>query len=563
MLPEKLRSSIYEDICKGYELLRVLDLFGTQLERLEAIDDYVINLLDDKRENLLSLKLRFVEKDFKVLETAYFKYKYPLSDESHPNARAFNHRTISKVDAENGSADEQKMQKLWRVDQIASIPFGGCGENSDPIGAILVTKKNGLISQDVFDAIQELAEVFYEPVKTALSYFYICERKDEFEHNSEEQQRFLEFICEFSNLTDLNEIYSLFSQELAHRFPFEVFSYYLLEDDKLVGKNVTIASEKYQDQHDIWEKSVVGVRYEANNPTNPIAHAFLLNRHLFFEDGHQIIEIAEKRQVKEQGAASEADIREQRVIHDNERTLLFVPIRHRRRPIGVCVLHSLSAIVHIGEHDLRLVEYLCTFLGAELSNAKNFAIQQEQHREIARLNALLQGQVDELAEQASTDQLTGLYNFRTFKSEIKRRLLLAQTTPAQGSLSIAIVDIDHFKKFNDTYGHAAGNVVLAGVAGEINKLVRKGDLACRYGGEEFVVLLQNCDVDGIKIFAERIRATVEGARFAVGDTQLAVTVSVGCATSAVGDSPESIFERADQALYQAKHNGRNRVEVKA
>jgi diguanylate cyclase (GGDEF)-like protein len=557
MLSEKLRSSIYEDICKDYELLKILNLLGAQLERLEVIDDYVINLLDDKHENLLSLKLRFVDKDFKVLETAYFKYKYPLSDESHPNVKTFNHRTINKVDDDNGSEFEKKMQKLWRVDQIVSLPFRERGENSELIGTILVTKKSGLVPSEALEAIQELAHVFFKPVKTALDYFHLNERKDEYEHNSEDQQRFLEFICESSNLTDLSEIYSLFSQEMSHRFPFDVFAYYLLEDDKLVGKNVTITSEEYQNQREIWEKSVMGIRYAANNPVNPISHAFLLNRHLFFEDGHKIVEIDVG--LEKLGEIGDS---ERRVIHDGERSLLFVPIRHRKRPIGVCALHSLICTAHLNEHDLRLVEYLCTFLGAELSNAKNFAIQQEQHREIARLNALLQGQVDELAEQASTDQLTGLYNFRTFKSEIKRRLQLVQTTPTQGSLSIAIVDIDHFKKFNDTYGHAAGNVVLAGVAGEINKLVRKGDLACRYGGEEFVVLLQNCDTEGIRIFAERIRATVEAAQFTVGDTQLAVTVSVGCATSASVDTPESIFERADQALYQAKHNGRNRVEVK-
>jgi diguanylate cyclase (GGDEF)-like protein len=564
LLSGEQRAFLYEEICKQYELLRILDLLGTQLAEIREIDDYIINLLDEKRENLLSLKLRFVEDEFKSLEKVYFKYKYPLSDEGHPNARAFNQRRISLVNAEHGSENERRMQKLWRVDQIASLPFGDGSENSDLIGTILITKKSGGISQSTYDAIQELTKVFYPAVRTALGYFYLNEKKGEFEHNNEEQRRFLEFICELSNLTDAEKIYSLFSYELAHRFPFEVFTYYLMENDYLVGKNITITSEKYQPRLDEWAKSVINAQYAADNPVNPVSHAFILNRHLLFEDAQKLIEIADHREQMDLEDFPKGQNNDGlRFLRQDERTLLLIPIQHQNKPIGVCALHSLSSVVTVHDHDLRFLEHLCLFLGAEITNAKNFAIQQEQHREIARLNALLQGQVTELSEQASTDQLTGLYNFRTFKSEITKRLLISQKDPKENHLSIAILDIDHFKKFNDTYGHAAGNVVLAGVAAEVNKLMRKMDLACRYGGEEFVVLLENCDMEGIKTFAERMRSSIESARFNVEGQILTVTVSIGCAMSGSHDTPESLFERADKALYQAKHNGRNRVEVKA
>ena len=109
--------------------------------------------------------------------------------------------------------------------------------------------------------------------------------------------------------------------------------------------------------------------------------------------------------------------------------------------------------------------------------------------------------------------------------------------------------------------HSAGNVVLAGVAQEITKLVRKMDLACRYGGEEFVVILSKCDLEGIKTFSERLRLAIEGAGFETEAGRLSVTVSIGCTTHQPNDTNETIFKRADQALYRAKGSGRNRVEA--
>lgn len=141
-----------------------------------------------------------------------------------------------------------------------------------------------------------------------------------------------------------------------------------------------------------------------------------------------------------------------------------------------------------------------------------------------------------------------------------RRLNEYQRNSVRKGLSIIMVDIDHFKNFNDTYGHAAGNTVLAGVAREIAKLSRKMDMACRYGGEEFVVILPLCESDGALIFAERVRTAVEKARFELESGEiLGVTVSVGASTFVDGDTQQSLFERADQALYRAKRAGRNQV----
>ena len=158
--------------------------------------------------------------------------------------------------------------------------------------------------------------------------------------------------------------------------------------------------------------------------------------------------------------------------------------------------------------------------------------------------------------QASTDALTGLPNRRYFEEFVS---LLAQRRRAGDAVGILMVDIDKFKKLNDTHGHATGDEVLRAVAAAIVSAVREDDVPARFGGEEFVVLLRNPDPGVAVEVGERIRAAVRGldlARIGVGG----VSVSVGVA---VADGPdeaiEDLIETADQALYRAKRGGRDRV----
>ena len=166
---------------------------------------------------------------------------------------------------------------------------------------------------------------------------------------------------------------------------------------------------------------------------------------------------------------------------------------------------------------------------------------------------------ESLREQATRDSLTGLYNRRYFDEALSTEL--ARARRERRPVALAMLDIDHFKRFNDTWGHEAGDEVLRAVARTLAAKARGYDIACRYGGEELALLLPGCRLADAVPKLEAIREAMRGLKVVVGDRALPpVTVSVGVAetTDAAADV---LLRRADEALYEAKRRGRDRVCV--
>ena len=157
--------------------------------------------------------------------------------------------------------------------------------------------------------------------------------------------------------------------------------------------------------------------------------------------------------------------------------------------------------------------------------------------------------------EARTDSLTSLNNRRAFDDELKRRL--SEWERKQSPCTLILLDVDHFKKFNDTHGHLAGDEVLRQVAKVLKAQSRDMDLPCRYGGEEFGVILPATEAAGACILAERIRAAVEKSVTTYGGKSLKVTVSLGLSQLGPGDDIAKLIRRADEGLYTSKEAGRN------
>lgn len=160
---------------------------------------------------------------------------------------------------------------------------------------------------------------------------------------------------------------------------------------------------------------------------------------------------------------------------------------------------------------------------------------------------------------ATTDGLTELYNHRYFQEQI--RMQIEQSKRYNHNFSLIIIDIDFFKKFNDTFGHQSGDAVLRQVAQTLKKNVRATDIVCRYGGEEMSIILPNTGKDEAFSTAQKICERVASKKFKLaGDKETNVTISLGVSTFPYdGDSASSIIEAADKRLYNAKNNGRNQV----
>jgi diguanylate cyclase (GGDEF)-like protein len=221
--------------------------------------------------------------------------------------------------------------------------------------------------------------------------------------------------------------------------------------------------------------------------------------------------------------------------------------------IDVGDIKPYSQILQEANAELGKINLSYELVVLELKEAKEKA---------ERLTIEVQKANSQLKELVTRDGLTGLYNHLHFQETLEHEVERASRYGAP--LSLIMLDIDFFKKINDTYGHPSGDLVLKNIGKVISQAVRSSDLVARYGGEEFAVILPETGLSGLKVFAERLRRSIEKATIQIGEKQLRVTVSAGGASYEPGGADmgkQMLIDAADKALYCSKHNGRNRVTV--
>lgn len=199
---------------------------------------------------------------------------------------------------------------------------------------------------------------------------------------------------------------------------------------------------------------------------------------------------------------------------------------------------SLNSNHRFSEQDLALTEYLLCALLYPLRNALRY------HAAV---------------ENAYVDPLTGIHNRAALEEALPREIELARRHGL--ALSMALIDLDHFKEINDAHGHTIGDYALRHAAAQTSKVLRASDRIFRYGGEEFVVLLNATDETGATRACERIRASIGDQPFLCDGNSLTVSASIGFARLTMDDDQYILFDKADKALYKAKRKGRNRVEA--
>jgi diguanylate cyclase len=181
-------------------------------------------------------------------------------------------------------------------------------------------------------------------------------------------------------------------------------------------------------------------------------------------------------------------------------------------------------------------------------------VQEAEHRILT-----LERELEEVSSLVREDQLTGALNRRGMDEAFDREI--SRATRAAASLSVALMDIDHFKKLNDTLGHQVGDQALVHLSRVVKKLLRPTDVLARYGGEEFLILLPNTDAGEGQQVMQRVQRDLTKEYFMHDNQKVLITFSAGVAEMRSGESRDRLIDRADAAMYWAKASGRNRVEL--
>lgn len=531
------------------DLPALLGIMAEAIRQRGRFDGLLVNLHHPESS---TLRCAFAElpPELQSVASVYQGYTFPASGDD-ANAQAFTRGEVLILNRQN-LADYSGSTALrferWKMQHLAILPLQSTPDGPAPAGTLMLFSQGRPLSQATLAYAQALIGEATPLIRLHLSISKWEQRASSIRDTEGELLDLLQFVAEISNLTTDNEIYPRIQHELMHRFDLDMAAILMLDKSQL-----RCVSHQFITQDApwaaAWRQQAPQIFFDLQAADGATSDVFLRNALLYFGDVPAVRDLP--MSAKDRAVLSTLDTLQSFVV---------APIRKQNQPIGILWLGSFQRTQALNGEQLALLQHLCDFLGAVIENARTYTLVQRQREDIEALLSATRNRVEVLDNLANRDQLTGLYNFGSFESEVLRRIHGYRQQEAPQPLSIIMCDVDHFKSFNDTHGHVVGNEVLKEIARRISNNVRDNDYVARYGGEEFIILLPRCDVEAAARLAERIRLSVAQTPFLVHGEPLRLSVSLGCAQYAPTFADAADFiARADQALYAAKNNGRNRV----
>lgn len=332
-----------------------------------------------------------------------------------------------------------------------------------------------------------------------------------------EVARFFEASRRLNGVLTPKEVYTVALESIAEIAPYDFAAITIYEEEsdlhrvmRCDGEGATTSSKRWEDV--------------AFSPNQGLVSMVLENRHYLPVGGR---------------------LRDQRAIvmgpkedFSSLKSLLVLPLVAHDKPVGTLIIGHKGGDQFPSERR-EMLEVVANQVAVTLQNARLYA---------------------QMETMAKYDALTGLANRRSFEEKLKDTM--ARHKRAGRTFGLVLTDIDHFKSVNDTYGHPVGDEVLRQVGATLTELMREVDTPCRYGGEEFVLLLEDTDLEGARLVANRLREAIAALKFQTELGLLQCTISMGIALGPWDtDEPHTLVDLADQALYYSKEHGRNQVSV--
>ena len=391
-----------KDMYSLLELEELLKYFEESISGLSSVDGFLFNIIDSSKENLICERIKLPPAYYGV-EAMYRNYKFPLR-QFDANVHAFRDQVTISVDEsnlDNYSESTKTRFERWKMEKMLVIPIIP-NDRVDPIGTLMVFSQDGNIDSNSVNYIEKLLQNLLVPLSNAIKFTSLKRRENNIKQIEEEHMRFLRFVVEINNLNNVELIREIVCEEFLSSFNFDVASLFIQEDDKLKCCKTVVSEDEYNDIQSQWTDYFCNVDYELSLKDGSPPTCFLQNAIQHIPDTEEIIHLP----------MSKIDRDIINIMGGTPHTMLCLPIREHYHPVGVLWMFSLKNPVKLTDQQLKLIELLCVFVGAEMANAQLYTTVERQNIEIEALNLDMSATVNELEEHKNNLQY--LVNEKTY-----------------------------------------------------------------------------------------------------------------------------------------------------